>query len=192
MGNRLLQTDRTIDIEDEEDGSVNPDDNTLTDSATTIVSGTTKETLKKVPFSYGTQTTGTKKRKTMYEMANEAYITMKSMEGRANMSVQRDEYDAFGEYVAHSLRNLKTKHAKVMVKHEINALLFQGEMGHYDEPDQTNHITIVSSSSATTTTSPLPSSNLLPTTYIQQPEDKGNSPTKDQVCELIAFMPFKQ
>lgn len=70
--------------------------------------------------------------------------------------IERDEYDVFGEYVAHSLRKLKTDHARLVVKHEISTLLFNGGMGCYDEPAGTLPIT----SSTTLPATSLPTSNM--------------------------------
>ena len=45
---------------------------------------------------------------------------------------EKDEFDTFGEYVALVLRKLKTDYAKCTVKHHINNILYQGEIGMYD------------------------------------------------------------
>ncbi|XP_065359595.1 GATA zinc finger domain-containing protein 7 isoform X2 [Calliphora vicina] len=44
-----------------------------------------------------------------------------------------DEYGVFGEYVAITIRKLKTSKAKIVVKHLINNLLYEAEMGKYDQ-----------------------------------------------------------
>lgn len=44
-----------------------------------------------------------------------------------------DEYGVFGEYVAITIRKLKTSKAKIVVKHLINNLLYEAELGKYDQ-----------------------------------------------------------
>ncbi|XP_075159389.1 dpt-YFP repressor by overexpression isoform X2 [Haematobia irritans] len=48
-------------------------------------------------------------------------------------STPMDEYGVFGEYVAITIRKLKTSKAKIVVKHLINNLLYEAEMGKYDQ-----------------------------------------------------------
>ncbi|XP_046867973.1 inositol 1,4,5-trisphosphate receptor-like protein A isoform X2 [Drosophila willistoni] len=43
-----------------------------------------------------------------------------------------DEYGIFGEYVAITIRKLKTTKSKIVVKHLINNLLYEAELGKYD------------------------------------------------------------
>ncbi|KAH8269975.1 hypothetical protein KR018_001276 [Drosophila ironensis] len=43
-----------------------------------------------------------------------------------------DEYGVFGEYVAITIRKLKTSKSKIVVKHLINNLLYEAELGKYD------------------------------------------------------------
>lgn len=49
-----------------------------------------------------------------------------------NQSSQRDEYSVFGEYVGMTIRHLNNDTARIVVKHYINNLLFEAEMGKYD------------------------------------------------------------
>ncbi|XP_034482146.1 probable basic-leucine zipper transcription factor E isoform X2 [Drosophila innubila] len=44
-----------------------------------------------------------------------------------------DEYGVFGEYVAITIRKLKTSKSKIVVKHLINNLLYEAELGKYDQ-----------------------------------------------------------
>ncbi|XP_037939281.1 uncharacterized protein LOC119672335 isoform X1 [Teleopsis dalmanni] len=44
-----------------------------------------------------------------------------------------DEYGVFGEYVAITIRKLKSSKSKIVVKHLINNLLYEAEMGKYDQ-----------------------------------------------------------
>lgn len=50
----------------------------------------------------------------------------------SSASTQRDEYSIFGEYVGMTIRHLSNDTAKIVVKHYINNLLFEAEMGKYD------------------------------------------------------------
>uniref|UniRef100_A0A034VFC3 Uncharacterized protein n=1 Tax=Bactrocera dorsalis TaxID=27457 RepID=A0A034VFC3_BACDO len=49
-----------------------------------------------------------------------------------NMQTLNDEYGVFGEYVAITIRKLKTPKSKIVIKHLINNLLYEAEMGKYD------------------------------------------------------------
>lgn len=51
----------------------------------------------------------------------------------SNSTTPIDEYGVFGEYVAITIRKLKTSKAKIVVKHLINNLLYEAEMGKYDQ-----------------------------------------------------------
>lgn len=48
----------------------------------------------------------------------------------------KDQYDIFGEYVASKIRNLKSDYAKATMQHEINNLLYFGDLGRYDNDVQ--------------------------------------------------------
>lgn len=45
-----------------------------------------------------------------------------------------EEFTLFGKQVALRLKNLPTAHAKIMVQHVINTVLFEGELGKYNYP----------------------------------------------------------
>ncbi|XP_073836391.1 dpt-YFP repressor by overexpression [Musca autumnalis] len=53
--------------------------------------------------------------------------------GSKSSSTPIDEYGVFGEYVAITIRKLKTSKAKIVVKHLINNLLYEAELGKYDQ-----------------------------------------------------------
>ncbi|KFM62349.1 hypothetical protein X975_12306, partial [Stegodyphus mimosarum] len=46
---------------------------------------------------------------------------------------KKDECDIFGEYIACKLRRISSPHAKSIVEHLINNIIFQAEMGRYDD-----------------------------------------------------------
>lgn len=47
-------------------------------------------------------------------------------------SQSRDQFDVFGELVAHKIRNLDNRYAKTTVQHLINNLLYNAELGKYN------------------------------------------------------------
>ncbi|KAK7072330.1 hypothetical protein SK128_019299 [Halocaridina rubra] len=69
-------------------------------------------------------------------MVQEAYNVMKTLQNRCN---ERDEHQAFAEFIAYKLRGLKTQHARSTVQHKIHNILHYAEMGHYDNPAEHNH-----------------------------------------------------
>ncbi|XP_035230340.1 uncharacterized protein LOC118202289 isoform X2 [Stegodyphus dumicola] len=46
---------------------------------------------------------------------------------------KKDECDIFGEYIACKLRRISSPRAKSIVEHLINNIIFQAEMGRYDD-----------------------------------------------------------
>lgn len=68
-------------------------------------------------------------------IVQEAYNVMKTLQNRSN---ERDEHQAFGDYIAFKIRTLKTQHARSTVQLKIHTILQYAEMGHYDEPAQHN------------------------------------------------------
>ncbi|XP_033149509.1 protein kinase 4 isoform X2 [Drosophila busckii] len=57
-----------------------------------------------------------------------------SLKPNNNLSANHvDEYGVFGEYVAITIRKLKTAKSKIVVKHLINNLLYEAELGKYDQ-----------------------------------------------------------
>ncbi|KAK4882292.1 hypothetical protein RN001_005611 [Aquatica leii] len=63
---------------------------------------------------------------------NEAINLMKSIQSRKMQD--RDEFSAFGEQVAMKMRKLSSPHAKFAVQNVINCILFEAEMGRFDNP----------------------------------------------------------
>lgn len=68
-------------------------------------------------------------------ITQDAFIMMKSVFDRGqNEQQRRDEYDIFGELVAHKIRCLNTHFAKATVQHQINNILYDAQVGKYDYP----------------------------------------------------------
>nr|AGL96298.1 RE65945p1 [Drosophila melanogaster] len=64
---------------------------------------------------------------------NSAATPPKPLLGGGGLSANHvDEYGVFGEYVAITIRKLKTSKSKIVVKHLINNLLYEAELGKYD------------------------------------------------------------
>ncbi|XP_033158807.1 homeobox protein cut isoform X1 [Drosophila mauritiana] len=64
---------------------------------------------------------------------NSAATPPKPLIGGGGLSANHvDEYGVFGEYVAITIRKLKTSKSKIVVKHLINNLLYEAELGKYD------------------------------------------------------------
>ncbi|KAK3885992.1 hypothetical protein Pcinc_009819 [Petrolisthes cinctipes] len=49
---------------------------------------------------------------------------------------EKDEFEVFGEYIAANMKKLGTNHAKATVKHMINNIIYQAELGHFDHPSE--------------------------------------------------------
>ncbi|XP_017060031.1 homeobox protein cut [Drosophila ficusphila] len=65
--------------------------------------------------------------------SNSGATPPKTMMGGSGLSANHvDEYGVFGEYVAITIRKLKTPKSKIVVKHLINNLLYEAELGKYD------------------------------------------------------------
>ncbi|XP_017133919.1 mediator of RNA polymerase II transcription subunit 2 [Drosophila elegans] len=65
--------------------------------------------------------------------SNSGATPPKLLIGGGGLSVNHvDEYGVFGEYVAITIRKLKTSKSKIVVKHLINNLLYEAELGKYD------------------------------------------------------------
>lgn len=64
----------------------------------------------------------------------EVFQMMKSVfENRQVTTPRRDEYDVFGEMVAHNIRILQTDHARVTVQHKINNILYEARIGNVQQ-----------------------------------------------------------
>lgn len=71
----------------------------------------------------------------------EIYSMIKSVHhDRQERKTQPDDFDIFGEIVARKLRNLPTRYAQITIEHQINNLLYEAELGKYNEPPQTSHV----------------------------------------------------
>lgn len=68
-------------------------------------------------------------KKTKTSMTNEAYEVMKTLVAK---TVERDEYQIYGEHVACKIRKLTTDYAKSTVQHFINSILYEAELGKYN------------------------------------------------------------
>ncbi|KAK4317458.1 hypothetical protein Pmani_011461 [Petrolisthes manimaculis] len=49
---------------------------------------------------------------------------------------EKDEFEVFGEYIAANMKKLGTNHAKATVKHMINNIIYQAELGQFDHPSE--------------------------------------------------------
>jgi len=67
------------------------------------------------------------------QMAEEAYEVMKSV---VNRQEKRDEYYVFGEMIACKIKKLPTDYSKSTVQHLINNILYDAELGKYNNPPQ--------------------------------------------------------
>ncbi|XP_016955968.1 kettin homolog [Drosophila biarmipes] len=66
--------------------------------------------------------------------SNSSTTPPKPLIGGGGLSANHvDEYGVFGEYVAITIRKLKTSKSKIVVKHLINNLLYEAELGKYDQ-----------------------------------------------------------
>ncbi|KAK4878708.1 hypothetical protein RN001_011214 [Aquatica leii] len=65
-------------------------------------------------------------------VVNEAINLMKSIQSRKMQD--RDEFSEFGEQVAMKMRKLSSPHAKFAVQNATNSILFEAEMGRFDNP----------------------------------------------------------
>lgn len=70
------------------------------------------------------------------EQIQDIYKTIKSFENNSRHRDKNnpDDFDVFGDLVARKLRNLNTRYAQCTLQHLINNLLYEGELGNYDEP----------------------------------------------------------
>lgn len=65
-------------------------------------------------------------------LVSEAYSIMKEIYAGKR---ERDVFTVFGEHVAMRVRNLPTEHAQVVVQQLINTIIFEAELGKYNNPD---------------------------------------------------------
>ncbi|XP_066999017.1 uncharacterized protein [Anabrus simplex] len=57
------------------------------------------------------------------------------LEHVSTVKKERDNFDIFGELVAHKLRHLRTDYARTTVEHLISNILYEASMGKYDFPE---------------------------------------------------------
>lgn len=97
-------------------------------------------------------------------ITQDAFIMMKSVFDRGqNEQQRRDEYDIFGELVAHKIRCLNTHFAKATVQHQINNILYDAQVGKYDYPQYSIcSENIINNPSCTSTSTPLSSPSCAP------------------------------
>lgn len=72
---------------------------------------------------------------TIDEKQNEAYALMKDLQ---NQKKSRDKFHVFGEHVAFKIRGLRTEQAQNTVEHLICNILWEADMGKYDQPFHSN------------------------------------------------------
>ncbi|VVC37452.1 Zinc finger C2H2-type,Zinc finger, BED-type [Cinara cedri] len=68
---------------------------------------------------------------------NEILNTKKPVDN-SKLTYDVDEFNVFGDVVAHKLRALKSRRVQCIVEYKINSILYDAEMGKYDEPQQTS------------------------------------------------------
>lgn len=76
------------------------------------------------------------------ERSEEIYSMIKSVhqDRQERRWAQPDDFDVFGEIVARKLCNLPTRYAQITLQHQINILLYEAELGKYNEPPQTSQV----------------------------------------------------
>lgn len=108
-------------------------------------------------------------------MVDEPYHVTKSLYQK---NEDKDEFDNFGQHIACKIRKLSTSYAKNTVQNLITNLIYQAELGQYDQPSQSvtyihqtpyfNHQLNPCQSVSASNSSQLP----IPiTSYLQQPSE---------------------
>lgn len=70
--------------------------------------------------------------KTHQSKATETLPVMKDIQGHRAL---KDQYTAFGEHVGMRIRDISSPYAKTIVKHLISNILFEAELGKYNNPN---------------------------------------------------------
>ncbi|CAH0560412.1 unnamed protein product [Brassicogethes aeneus] len=65
---------------------------------------------------------------TSESQSSEIFEMMKSMYKKKDETAKRDEFDVFGEMVAHNLRNLKSEYSKISLQQRITSLLYEARI----------------------------------------------------------------
>lgn len=73
---------------------------------------------------------------------------------------ERDEYDVFGEMIAHNIRNLKSEYAKITVQQQITNLLFDARIFQFPQSNVQTFTPVPSPSPSSVTTTLSDSSTL--------------------------------
>lgn len=70
------------------------------------------------------------------KQSEEVFSMIKSIDKdrQERRQAQPDDFDIFGEIVARKVRSLPTRYAHITLQHLINNLLYEGELGRYNEP----------------------------------------------------------
>lgn len=104
-------------------------------------------------------------------MADEAYHVMKSLYQKNEV---KDEFEIFGQHVACKIRKLSTSYAKSTVQYHINNIIYQAELGQYDQPLQTQFNTYQK-----------PSFNYQPSSSLSVSESSSSGPP----TSITSFLP---
>ncbi|XP_017090123.2 uncharacterized protein Dyro [Drosophila bipectinata] len=105
------------------------------DLSTSATSGTTNNTNNNNNNTSNNNTSNTTSPTSLdaTPMSSACTTPPKPLNGGGGLSANHvDEYGVFGEYVAITIRKLKTSKSKIVVKHLINNLLYEAELGKYD------------------------------------------------------------
>jgi len=82
-----------------------------------------------------------KSSKEIEDKSQDVFEMMKSIQKNRMEREEKnlDEFDVFGDLVSRKLRVLRTRYAQCTVQNLMSNLLYEGEMGKYDEPPQRNN-----------------------------------------------------
>ncbi|CAG9841144.1 unnamed protein product [Diabrotica balteata] len=98
--------------------------------------GTTAQSQSKSNSINIVKSSGRKSMATNLPIVNEAVNLMRSI---STKRAEKDEFSLFGEQVAMKLRKIVSAFARFSVQNIINTVLFEAEMGKYDNPHFINH-----------------------------------------------------
>ncbi|XP_072394750.1 uncharacterized protein [Diabrotica undecimpunctata] len=98
--------------------------------------GTTAQSQSKSNSINIVKSSGRKSMATNLPIVNEAVNLMRSI---TTKRAEKDEFSLFGEQVAMKLRKIVSPFARFSVQNIINTVLFEAEMGKYDNPHFINH-----------------------------------------------------
>ncbi|XP_068148675.1 uncharacterized protein Dyro isoform X2 [Drosophila tropicalis] len=118
--NMALKRDRDRDLSSLVNTGVNQSSTSLELTSSSSATGAAAATISSSSLSSGAAT------------SSSAAIATTSASATPIKPSHIDEYGIFGEYVAITIRKLKTTKSKIVVKHLINNLLYEAELGKYD------------------------------------------------------------